>query len=115
MATVNPARGSLGWGVETILWETMVTADTIVADLPSGAGPITGSIQVTVTFNGGTTVTLTGSNDGTNYVTIKDLAGDDISFTAAGAADFTTAMGYLKPAIASGSADDVDATVILRT
>lgn len=115
MSTITPVRSSLGLGIEKIFWETMVTGDTIVTELPSGAGPISGSVQFTGTFNGGTTVTLTGSNDGTNYVTLKDLAGNDISFTAAGAADFTTAMAYIKPGIASGSADDVDATVVLRT
>ncbi len=112
MATINPVRSSPGGAASKILWEGMATGDTITPDLPSRSEPV-GSVQVTGTF-GGATVTLQGSNDGTNYVTLKDLSGADISFTTAGLAYFDGRTLYIRPGISGGSSDDVDVTVIYR-
>lgn len=97
-----------------IFWEAIATGDTPDARVLEGVQGGIASAQVTGTFNGGTTVTLQASNDATNYVTLKDLQGNDISLTAAGLIDFTTAALYLRPNVASGSSDDIDVTVILR-
>lgn len=113
MATVNPVRSSPAHNVEKVLWEGIATGDTITEDLPGSLSPAFGSVQITGTF-GGATVTLTGSNDGTNFVTLKDKAGTAISMTSAGAAEFSTAMVYLKPGITGGTSDDVDVTVSFR-
>ena len=74
---------------------------------------LAGSVQVTGTF-GGATITLQVSNDGTNYVTLKDGIGNDITFSAAGMREFSTAALYLKPTSSGGTADNVIVTVILR-
>lgn len=113
MATVSPVRSSPAPNVSKVLWEALATGDTINADLPSGTEPLLSSVQATGTF-GGATVTLTGLNDGINYVTLKDPSGTDISFTAAGAFEFGTAMVYIKPAISGGTGDDVDVSVSYR-
>jgi P pilus assembly chaperone PapD len=70
-------------------------------------------VQITGTF-GGATIALQVSNDGTNYVTLKDGSGSDISLTSAGMREFSTAALYLKPTSSGGTADNVTVTVVLR-
>lgn len=114
MATVNPVRqAGTPVNVQVILWENLSTGDVVNADQPSSLSALAGCVQFTGTF-GGATVTLQGSNDGTNFVTLKDGAGADISVTSAGLVDFSTAARYIKPGISGGTADDVDVTVVLR-
>lgn len=113
MATVNPVRSSANVGIDVILWEACATGDTINADQPTRMSPLAGSVQFTGTF-GGATVTLTGSNDGTNFVTLTDPTGSDISVTSAGMVEFSTSCRYIKPGISGGTGDDVDVTVVLR-
>lgn len=97
-----------------VSWASIATGDTPDAYTLQGVQGGIGSVQATGTFNGGTTVTLTASNDGTNYETLFDLQGTAISLTAAGRVDFTTAALYIKPAVASGSADSITVTLVLR-
>ncbi len=113
MATVTPVRSSLGVNVSKVFWEAMATSDTINTDLPSGLESMAGSVQVTGTFDSAT-VTLTGSNDGTNYVTLKDSTGAAISMTVAGLVNFSASCAYIKPGISGGGTDDIDVTVIYR-
>lgn len=67
-------------------------------------------VQVTGTF-GGATITLTGSNDDTNYVTLKDPLGLDISFTSAGIARVSDAPRYINVGISGGSSTSVNVTI----
>lgn len=109
MATID-ADVSYNAGITEVLWETVANGDTINAFQPKGALGAVGSVQMTGTF--GAAVTLAGSNDGTNFVTLKDTSGAAISMTAAGLVDFSTAAKYIKPVEAGVT--DVDVTVILR-
>lgn len=110
MATVTPAVTYDAGNERTILWETVANGDTINSFKVPGLEGAVGSVQMTGTF--GAAVTLAGSNDGTNFVTLKDTGGNDISMTAAGLADFSTAAKYIKPVEAGVT--DVDVTVVLR-
>jgi hypothetical protein len=74
---------------------------------------LAGSVQVTGTF-GSATIALQVSNDGTNFVTLKDGSGVAITFTAAGMAEFSTAARYIKPTSSGGTADNVTVTIVLR-
>lgn len=114
MATITPAV-TVDGRRKTILWEACATGDTILAyEMDNLDGPM-GAVQFAGTFNGGTSVGLTASNDGTNYVALTDIHGTSISgLTAAALHDFSTAAKSIKPSIASGSGDDVDVTVVLR-
>ena len=109
MATITP-NVSRNTGITKIIWETVANGDTILSHRPEGTEGAIGSVQMTGTF--GAAVTLAGSNDGTNFVTLKDISGSDISLTAAGVVDFSTAALYIKPVEAGVT--DVDVTVILR-
>lgn len=109
MATIE-AVATYNAGATKVLWETVANGDTIKAYRTKGVEGAVGSVQMTGTF--GAAVTLAGSNDGANFVTLKDTSGADISLTAAGLVDFSTAALYIKPVEAGVT--DVDVTVILR-
>lgn len=116
MATVTPATTIVnirGMSVPRLTWADIVTGDTVEPYGISSQAGVAGAIQIDGTF-GGTTVTLQGSNDGTTYFGLKDIAGNLITATAAAYFEFTTAALYIKPALASGSANAVDVTVMLR-
>lgn len=114
MATQNPVRSSLGGASNTVVqWggdAAIANGDTINADQPQGTEAAVGSVQMTGTF--GAAVTLAGSNDGTNFVTLKDTGGNDISMTAAGLVDFSAACAYIKPV--AGAVTSVVVTVTYR-
>ena len=115
MATITPAQdmpfGGTG-GVVELVWETLTPSDTAAEQETGGSQPIAGAVQVVGTFSG-STVVLQASNDGTNWVTLKDVTGTDISFTSTGMAEFSTAALYIRPSISGGSGD-VDVIVVLR-
>jgi hypothetical protein len=113
MATIIPTTVEQQIQAAAYRWTDYSTADTSTPIKVQNMQGLAGSVQVTGTF-GGATITLQGSNDGTNYVTLKDSAGTAISFTAAGMAEFSTAALYLKPTSSGGTADNVTVTVILR-
>lgn len=113
MATVTPTTDSPVGSATVLTWTALATGDTVVAHAVQNTKGAIGSVQATGTF-GGATITLTGSNDGTNYVTLKDPSGTAISLTAAGAFEFSTAMLYIKPGISGGTGDDVDVIVAMR-
>lgn len=101
-------------GIQVWTYDNLDTADTSPSTITSGGtSTIVGSIQAEGTFGGGT-VKLQGSNDGTNWVDLDDTQGTAIGITAAGAAEFSTAMVYLRPLITGGTGDDVNVTIALR-
>jgi hypothetical protein len=113
MATIIPTTVEQQIQAAAYRWTDYSTADTSTPIKVQNMQGLAGSVQVTGTF-GGATITLQGSNDGTNFVTLKDSAGTAISFTAAGMAEFSTAALYLKPTSSGGTADNVTVTLILR-
>jgi hypothetical protein len=113
MATIIPTTVEEQVRAAAYRWTDYSTADTSTPIKVQNMQGLAGSVQVTGTF-GGATITLQGSNDGTNFVTLKDSAGTAISVTAAGMAEFSTAALYLKPTSTGGTADNVTVTLILR-
>lgn len=94
-------------------WTNVTQADTCEVIIPGGTEPLIGSISVSGTF-GSCTVALQGSNDGTNFYSLKDLGGSTIAITAAGAVEFTSAMYSFKPVASGGSSQSITITVVLR-
>ena len=114
MATIIPTTVEEQVRAAAYRWTDYSTADTSTPIKVQNMQGLAGSVQVTGTF-GSATITLQASNDGTNYVTLKDSAGGTaISFTAAGMAEFSTAALFIKPTSSGGTADNVTVTVILR-
>jgi hypothetical protein len=60
------------------------------------------SVQVIGTFGSGGTLVLEGSNDGTNWVTLTDPQGNDVSFTAAGIEQVQEITRYMRPNCTAG-------------
>lgn len=95
-----------------LLWEGLTTAGNAdIAAAPLRVSGAFGAVQVTGTF-GAATVTMEKSNDGTNFVALEDTAGDAISLTSAGMAEFSTAAAYVRPQLAGGTGDDLDVLVV---
>ena len=110
MATIIPTEVT---GSTSYRWTDYSTADDATPVRMTNQEGLAGSVQVTGTF-GSATIALQVSNDGSNYVTLKDSAGENISFTAAGMAEFSTAALYIKPTSSGGTADNVTVTIVLR-
>lgn len=116
MATISPVSAFSG-AVQTVTWTGITTTtDTAAAYGPmnGGKGALRASVTFGGTFNGGTTALLQGSNDDVTYATLTDLAGNAISATAAKVQEFSSSVLYIKPSVASGSADNVNVVVAMR-
>lgn len=77
---------------------TMTNADGAPIAYPGFAT----SVQVTGNFGAGGTVLIEGSNDGTNYVTLTDLAAAALSITAAGIKTIRENVAYIRPRVSAG-------------
>jgi hypothetical protein len=74
------------------------------------------SVQVTGTFGAGGTIVLEGSNDGTNYVTLKDPLGAAVSFTAAGLKVIGDLTYKVRPRVTAGDGTTtLVATILMRS
>lgn len=71
------------------------------------------SVQVSGTF-GGATITLEGSNNGTDWVGLRDPQGVAISFTAAGLKQVLESTLLVRPVITGGAASSVNVTLLMR-
>lgn len=114
MADVTLTRAATG-DRDVITWETLTSSNAAGSAYESGrTRAAIASVQFTGTFDSATAV-LQGSNDGSTWVTLKDLSGTDISVTAAGAAEFSTAMLYIRPSTSGGGgSQDIDCIVVAR-
>jgi len=114
MADVTLTKTTEG-DFDVVTWETLTNSNTAgTAYEPARMRGLAGTVQVTGTPDSATLV-LQGSNDGTNWVTLKDTLGSDISFTAAGYAEFSTAFRYLRPSTSGGSgSQDLDVIICAR-
>lgn len=114
MVAITPVPSFLAPGVNQYLWEALTESDTGATQLAGGTQPIHGSFQVVGSFGSGTIV-LQESNDNVNFVTVQNSAEADISFTANGLFNFSSAAAYFRPfAAVAGSARDVDCFLVLR-
>lgn len=113
MSTISPTTVEEQIRAAAYRWTDYSTADTSSPIKLQNMQGLAGAVQVTGTF-GGATIALQVSNDGTNFVTLKDGTGSDITVTAAGMREFSTAALWLKPTSSGGTADNVTVTVVLR-
>lgn len=107
MATIDTTKAANG----TQLWETLTAADVGAAlVLPKGGAQL--AVQVTGTFGG--ILTMEGTVDGTNWATLKNSpGGTDVTFSATGIADISTAVYAIRPSAGAGISDvDVYVNVV---
>lgn len=113
MADISPVR-SIVDGVPTVRWDDIsTTTDTPLKFTVTEQWGLAGSVQFAGTF-GGATAKLQMSNDGTNWVDIKDLQGTAISATSTAMFEFTCSAAYIRPAVSGGSGDNIDVILVLR-
>lgn len=70
------------------------------------------SIQASGAGFGGSTLTIEGSNDGTNWVTLTDTAGSALTFTSAGLKQILQVTRYIRAKVTGGAATAIDATLV---
>ena len=71
------------------------------------------TVQVTGTF-ANETVTIQGSNDGSNWATLHDLQDNDLAFTADGLEAIQECPLYIRPSVGTGGgAGTVDVKVVI--
>lgn len=113
MGTITPVVKRTTEQIPYVIWEDIVTGDTINRFALTEQWGLAGSVQISGTF-GGATVKLQHSNDGSNWFDAKDIFGVTVSATAAAIFEVSLSSAYFRPAIASGSANAVDVILVLR-
>jgi hypothetical protein len=116
MALIVPTLTSVdfrSYRVPRTVWTAITSADTADAWGLNGQSAVACAVQITGTF-GGATVTLQGSNDGTNYFILKDFTGTDVSATSATMFDLSTAVLYVKPVVTGGAGYSINVNLVLR-
>lgn len=110
MATVSHTQTFLAKGAVLATWAELANGDdgTDFANVLLSRK----TVQVVGTFGEGGTVVLQGSNDGTNYVTLTDADGGDISFDAAGMVDIRENPRFVRPDVTAGDGT-TELTVLL--
>lgn len=114
MATVNPAVTKFGGdgSVMQVVWAdlTNTDADGAAVEWCQWADRC---VQVTGTF-GGATLTIQGSNDGTNWATLNNAQGTAATFTAAGLKQIVELPRYVRPLLSGGSGSTLAVSLIMR-
>lgn len=86
----------------------------LAADEQGEAARIAKAADRTVTVDGtfgGSTVSLEGSNDGTNWHPLTAVGGSAITFTAGGVAVIAENTLFVRPSVAGGAGVDVDVII----
>ena len=81
MATVNYTNTDIA-GNYAYVWSNLANGDDGQPARYSGSGDRT--VQVLGIFGSGGSVTIEGTLDGTNWATLHDTGGSDLTFTSAG-------------------------------
>jgi hypothetical protein len=100
---------NIQYGVLVQTWDALDGSDNGDAAMHEGFTDRT--VHVTGTFDSAT-VTIQGSNDGTNWATLNDVAGAPLTFTAAGMRTIREAPYYTR-AITSGGGGTTDVNVVI--
>lgn len=113
MPLISPALNPDIRGVPRVIWSGIAASDTFDAFTLTQQYGLAASLQVVGTFSS-SVITMQVSNDGTNWVTAKDLLGADITFSATGYRELSLSAAYIRPSIASGSGTGLSVIMVLR-
>ncbi len=112
MATIPGVYQEAGKGSVKVTWTAITENDTggvqQVHRYPDK------TIQATGTF-GGATVTLQGSNDGTNFTDMVDPQGNTIAFASAGIEQVLENPEYVRIAVSGGAATSINVSMLCRS
>ena len=93
-----------------ITWTGLANGDTGEALISFDHADM--SAQLQGTFGTGGSVTLQGSNDGTNWYALTDPQGNAITKTAAGLEQVTEITKYVRPSVTAGDGTTALAVVL---
>lgn len=121
MADVAPVIAAIAAdeSAQLITWSTLTTTNR--NGTPAGkAGSALGlvkladkTIQVIGTFGASATITVQGSNDGTNWATLTDPLGNALTSTAASLETITENPRFIRPALTNGDGStDIDVLLV---
>jgi hypothetical protein len=113
MPLITPSLNTSIRDVPRVIWSGIASGDTFDAFTLCQQYGLAASVQITGTFSGAT-VTMQVSNDGTNWVTARDLSYTAVSLTATGYVELTLSAAYIRPSIASGTATGLSVIMVLR-
>ena len=106
MATIAATRNEALPNYHLVTWETLTQTDTDGAGVRlMGNGDRT--VQVLGTFDSAT-IAIQGSVDGSNWVTLQDLEGNALTFTAAGIKGILESPPFIRPLLSGGTTSDID-------
>ena len=113
MAVIDPSIVSRG-AEAIVTWANIQPGDTINPVRLNGFGASSACLQVEGTF-GGATARLDGSNDGTTYYDLKDIAAATIGLTVGGLVDLSTGALFLRPDVQGGAGYALNYTLVCRS
>ena len=113
MPLIAPAIDTTIVGVPRFIWSGIAAGDTFTAFTLTQQYGLAASLQAVGTFSS-SVITMQVSNDGTNWVTAKDLQGNDITFSATGYKELSLSAAYIRPSIASGTGSGLSVIMVLR-
>lgn len=83
-----------------VVWSGLLNGDTGSAiQMPGSADR---SIQITGTFGTGGSITIQGSNNGTDFVALTDPQGNAITKTSAAIEQVSEVTRYIRPSVTAG-------------
>lgn len=88
--------------MNAVLHEWLLLANGDDGQAVEGADWADRTVQFDGTFGAGGSITLLGSNDGTNYFALTDPQGGAITKTAAGLEVIEEGPRYIKPSVTAG-------------
>lgn len=98
-ATITKAEEA-GYDVRIAAWAGLLNGDD---GSPLGSSDYSDrSVQVTGTFGAAGSVSIEGSNDGTNYAQLSDPQGNALAITAAKIEQISELTRYIRPRVTAG-------------
>ena len=116
-ASASSPQSSFGANSLLVSWADMpYDAGTPVPADAFAAGNFSGRFwQVSGTFGAGGSVSLKGSNDGVNFFTLKDVAGNAATLTSASGVILNDTPLWVKPEITGGDGTtELTSTLLMR-
>lgn len=113
MAVITPTVARVRPGADSwlITWAAIGDSDTCTAvQMPTGSEK---SVQIGGTF-GAATITISGSNDGVNYIVLTDPQGNNIAKAAAAIEAISEHTRYIKPSTAGGTGSSLNVYVFVK-
>lgn len=101
MAAISPSLTQPTTGqILVVTWTPLANGDVgVTADYPRWADR---NVQVFGTFGAGGSLKIEGSNNGSNWATLTDMAGNTAVFTAAGIKMIQENVMWIRPSVTAG-------------